>query len=1496
MNTKSIFIISITLMFSLGCDDSKSGAHDSGVDSGSSDTDTDTDTDTDGDTDNDTDTDTDTDSDTDGDSDSDTDADAGDLCADVDCSDLGDCDSSSGAAVCVCDDGYQDNDSNLTCEQNCLSAAPDCGEHGVCGDTSGVAICVCDVEWAGELCNSCAPDYQDNNGDGACVPGCPIADCGHGTCDDSTGVTICTCDTGYQGDSCTGCALGYTASADVCVPDCTGVDCGPGVCNDTGALTACDCNVGYQDNDGDLTCFPDCVLTALDCGPNGVCDDSLGMVACDCDAGYQDHDTDGLCMPDCVTAALGCAAPEMACDDASGVATCECATGYQDNNDDDICAADCTTAAPDCTGHGTCDDATGTAVCDCDDGYQDTACDACDTVGGYQDEDADGTCSPNCVTSLLVCDHGACEDTTGTAACVCTDNYGDTLCDTCAAGYQDNDDNLSCTDDCATAALVCGTHGACDDTLGTSVCACDVGYAGAACDTCALGYTSAGSACIPDCTSVTCAGVTGTGTCSASATETVCNCDLGHQDNDGNLTCEPDCLTALPACGANQECNDLSGAALCKCSAGYQINNGLSCEVDCATAALTCGNGACDDSTGVAQCVCLEGYQAPGCTLCDTVSGYQDNDGDDVCTLDCLTSDLDCGHGVCIDAFGTAACSCKVGYAGAACEGCDVGFQDADGDDICLPECDYFEDSCGEFSTCDDSSGETVCSCIPYYQDFDGDRDCEPRCVVSGIDCGATKVCDDSSGSPTCICNYGYQDNNNDGTCASNCIGIDCGAQGICNDDTGLAVCDCRSGYQDKDGDLLCKQDCTTAGYTCSGNGSCQDTTGTAKCVCDSGFIGNSCEFPDCAHAALSCGTHQECDDSSGVALCACLTGYYTVSIPCDTCSAGYVDNVGTCVPDCNGITCAGAGTGTGLCDATGALTVCNCDSTYQDNDGNFTCEPDCSTLNCGSHGDCDDSSGPAVCVCDERWDGVACDVCEGGYQDDDANDTCASDCTTAWATYECGAPDNGSCVTTSGAAVCTCLVGYQDNDDNGLCSTTCGVASLSCQDPASDHKICDDTSGTAQCVCSENYQDYDQDSICLETCEIATIDCGLYGECDDQFGMARCDCDDPYIGERCNWDSEIDLLSQFEMDGDLADSTASDFQAVGFGTIAYGDDFFAESQALLFDGTTTNVVLHTDISTDLTAVNEGSFAMWVKWQGSASVVPENICGFGSIAEFTGLLHDASTAAVKFQIGTNIIQGGATVAGRWFHVVATVGKHGMNLYLNSQLVGESLTYTGPMFPSTGNIFVMGRSTNVGVPNYLNGAIDDFRLYDRELSPFEAASLYAERFKNLRSTSDQDGDSVANGPDTENFWPNPWSLNLGCPNGNCTWKIDGCDPPANSDDNGNVYWFCGGMRTAGEYLDFCRAEGAELATITDVDEADFVWLLLGDDAWIGATDTTTEGTWEWVSAETWSWEDWGTGEPDSAYGEEDCAITSYTTGQWNDQYCDMVYNGVCEYQY
>lgn len=359
----------------------------------------------------------------------------------------------------------------------------------------------------------------------------------------------------------------------------------------------------------------------------------------------------------------------------------------------------------------------------------------------------------------------------------------------------------------------------------------------------------------------------------------------------------------LAACGGG-------GGEPTGCPAGRVPAPGGACVEPCEL--LECRNGSCDDSSGVATCVCVTGHVGASCEACD--SGFQDHDGDGLCFPDCETSALECLRGSCDDSSGRAVCACPPGYGGPLCGSCALGFQDNDGDGLCLPGCNTADLLCGAWGRCIDESGVATCVCRPGHEG--------PGCAD---------------------CVEGFQDHDGDGLCMPGCgtAAVDC-LQGSCDDSTGLAVCACEpghagpscercaAGYQDHDRDGSCLVACGPLGPVCE-QGVCRDSSGSAGCVCFEGYTGPLCDrcadgfrmsdeglcLPSCL--PTSCGVGGTCDDSGGSPVCTCEPGY--VGQRCEGCDAGYQDHDmdGSCLESCSPTTCEAGrlcndASGTALC------------------------------------------------------------------------------------------------------------------------------------------------------------------------------------------------------------------------------------------------------------------------------------------------------------------------------------------------------------------------------------------------------------------------------------------------------------------------------------------------------------------------------------------------------------------------------------------------------
>lgn len=91
---------------------------------------------------------------------------------------------------------------------------------------------------------------------------------------------------------------------------------------------------------------------------------------------------------------------------------------------------------------------------------------------------------------------------------------------------------------------------------------------------------------------------------------------------------------------------------------------------------------------------------------------------------------------------------------------------------------------------------------------------------------------------------------------------------------------------------------------------------------------------------------------------------------------------------------------------------------------------------------------------------------------------------------------------------------------------------------------------------------------------------------------------------------------------------------------------------------------------------------------------------------------------------------------------------------------------------------------------------------------------------------------------------------------------------------------------------CIAWGGHLATVTSGAEWTFIRsnFTLGSGPFLGGTDETTEGTWQWITGESWSFTAWDTGQPNAGSAGEDY-LALWTGGVWHDVFTDGTGSGL-----
>jgi hypothetical protein len=195
-----------------------------------------------------------------------------------------------------------------------------------------------------------------------------------------------------------------------------------------------------------------------------------------------------------------------------------------------------------------------------------------------------------------------------------------------------------------------------------------------------------------------------------------------------------------------------------------------------------------------------------------------------------------------------------------------------------------------------------------------------------------------------------------------------------------------------------------------------------------------------------------------------------------------------------------------------------------------------------------------------------------------------------------------------------------------------------------------------------------------------------------------------------------------------MFDSNANDSSGNGKTATLNGSPTYVAGRtgnAVSLSGSSQYVSLPSGI---VSGLNDFTISTWVKITTLSTW--SRIFDFGTGTTVNMFLTPQSGNGVRFAITTNgsgseqRINGTAALAtGTWVHVAVTLSGNTGTLYVNGAVVGTntSMTLKPSSLGTTGNNWI-GRS-QYSDP-YLNGQIDNFRIYNRALSASEISSLYS----------------------------------------------------------------------------------------------------------------------------------------------------------------------------
>ncbi|XP_043914915.1 latent-transforming growth factor beta-binding protein 1 isoform X2 [Protopterus annectens] len=345
-------------------------------------------------------------------------------------------------------------------------------------------------------------------------------------------------------------------------------------------------------------------------------------------------------------------------------------------------------------------------------------------------------------------------------------------------------------------------HGVCENTEGSYLCICDVGF-----------MFIEGKECI-DIDECSRYGICGDGLCKNTIGSYRCEyCNRGFRFNERSECEDVDECRNPHACPSGR-CNNLPGSYECvPCPDGYRSKNGQCFDINECLNSSVCANGRCSNLEGSYVCSCNEGYEpSDDAKSCNDV---------DECQRDAV-----CTNGQCRNTDGSFQCVCYQGYRLTAAK------------DQCedIDECQKMRNVCQEGGTCINNVGSFECLCADGFQ-LVNDTRCEDinECLQSEL-CVPNGECLNTAGSFKCICEQGFSVSEDGRTCEDidECQTSElCAPFGDCFNTHGSFYCACEQGYTVSADGHKCEDfnECEVLSGIC-GEAKCENAEGSYLCVC----------------------------------------------------------------------------------------------------------------------------------------------------------------------------------------------------------------------------------------------------------------------------------------------------------------------------------------------------------------------------------------------------------------------------------------------------------------------------------------------------------------------------------------------------------------------------------------------------------------------------------------------------------------------------------------
>ncbi len=201
-------------------------------------------------------------------------------------------------------------------------------------------------------------------------------------------------------------------------------------------------------------------------------------------------------------------------------------------------------------------------------------------------------------------------------------------------------------------------------------------------------------------------------------------------------------------------------------------------------------------------------------------------------------------------------------------------------------------------------------------------------------------------------------------------------------------------------------------------------------------------------------------------------------------------------------------------------------------------------------------------------------------------------------------------------------------------------------------------------------------------------------------------------------------LILYYNMDDNILDQSDNGYDGTSATTLFYADSLNEDlDRAVSFDGVADYVDM--PIGNMVSTLENCTFAIWIRMDEDADGSWMRAFDFGTGTDnYLFLCPRVSTAgAVRLAILTPELSGetgytsGSSLSDGWHHLAGVFDNGTLSLYVDSQMAGSVTTETYPMDMGVTTQNWLGRSQWES-DGYYEGLMDEFRVYDRALTPGE----------------------------------------------------------------------------------------------------------------------------------------------------------------------------------